>query len=134
MALGLVVLVGVRNAMLLSVIPGLLATVAILYAIRQIPRPKTRERRPLRLQVAPVMRGRLGRLMIGVGAFELGDAAATLMILRASTLLEPTAGRDAAVRMAIILYIGYNTVAAAASVPRAGLVTASAPGSSCLLA
>lgn len=122
LALGLVVLVGVRNAMLLSVIPGLLAAVAILYAIRQIPRPKTRERRPLRLQVARVMRGRLGRLMVGVGAFELGHAAATLMILRASTLLEPTAGRDAAVRMAIILYIGYNTVAAAASVPagRAG--------------
>ncbi len=117
LALGLVVLVGVRNAMLLSVIPGLLAAVAILYAIRQIPRPKARERRPLRLRVAPVMRGRLGKLMVGVGAFELGHAAATLMILRASTLLEPTAGHDAAVRMAIILYIGYNTVAAAASVP-----------------
>jgi len=117
LALGLVVLVGVRNAMLRSVIPGLLAAVAIVYAIRQIPRPKTRERRPLRLQVAPVMKGRLGKLMVGVGAFELGHAAATLMILRASTLLEPTAGPDAAVRMAIILYIGYNTVAAAASVP-----------------
>ena len=122
LALGLVVLVGVRNAMLLSVIPGLLAAVAIVYAIRHIPRPKIRERQTLRLRVRPIMRGRLGKLMVGVGAFEVGHAAATLMILRATTVLEPTAGRDAAVRMALILYIGYNAVAAAASVPagRAG--------------
>ncbi len=37
--------------MLLSVVPGLLAAGAILYAIRQIPRPKTRERQPLRSAV-----------------------------------------------------------------------------------
>ena len=117
LALGLVVLVGVRSAMLLSVIPGLLAAVAILFAIRQIPRPKVRERRPFRLQIKPVMKGRLGRLMVGVGAFEFGHAAATLMILRATELLQPTAGRNAAVRIALILYIGYNAVAAAASVP-----------------
>ncbi|HEV2034511.1 MAG TPA: MFS transporter [Candidatus Dormibacteraeota bacterium] len=122
LALGLVILVGARNAMLLSVIPGLLAAVAILYAIRQIPRPKIRERQPLRLRVRPVMKGRLGKLLIGMGAFELGHAAATLMILRATTLLVPSAGRDGAVRLALILYIGSNAVAAAVSIPagRAG--------------
>lgn len=122
LALGLVILVGARNAMLLSVIPGLLAAVAILYAIRQIPRPKIRERQPLRLRVRPVMKGRLGTLLVGMGAFELGHAAATLMILRATTLLVPSAGRDGAVRLALILYIGYNAVAAAVSIPagRAG--------------
>jgi MFS family permease len=122
LALGLVILVGARNAMLLSVIPGLLAAVAIVYAIRQIPRPKIRERQPLRLRVRPLMKGRLGKLLVGMGAFELGHAAATLMILRATTLLVPTAGRDGAVRLALILYIGYNAIAAAASVPagRAG--------------
>lgn len=68
------------------------------------------------------MKGRLGKLMVGMGAFEFGHAAATLMILRAMTLLVPSAGRDGAVRIALILYIGYNAVAAAASVPagRAG--------------
>ena len=50
LALLLVVLVGARGAMLLSVVPGLLAAGAILYAIRQIPRSKTRPRQPLRLQ------------------------------------------------------------------------------------
>jgi hypothetical protein len=45
----LVVLVGARGAMLLSVVPGLLAADTILYAIRQIPRPKTAQRQPLRL-------------------------------------------------------------------------------------
>ena len=122
LALGLVILVGARNAMLFSVIPGLLAAAAILYAIRQIPRPTIRGRQPLRLRVRPVMQGRLGKLLIGMGAFELGHAAATLMILRATTLLVPSAGRDGAVRLALVLYIGYNAVAAAASVPagRAG--------------
>lgn len=122
LALGLVILVGARNAMLLSLIPGLLAAAAILYAIRQIPRPKTRERQRLRLRVRPVMKGRLGKLLVGMGAFELGRAAATLMILRATTLLVPSAGRDGAVRLALVLYVGYNAVAAAVSVPagRAG--------------
>ena len=41
LALGLVALVGVRSAILLSIIPGLLAAAAIVYAIRQIQRPTT---------------------------------------------------------------------------------------------
>ncbi|MDQ6898977.1 MAG: MFS transporter [Candidatus Dormibacteraeota bacterium] len=122
LALLLVVLVGARGAMLLSVVPGLLAAGAIVYAIRQIPRPKTRERQPLRLQLRPVLRGRLGRLMVGVGAFELGHAAATLLILRATTVLAPSSGQELAVRLALVLYIGYNAVATVVSVPagRAG--------------
>jgi MFS family permease len=122
LALLLVVLVGAREAMLLSVVPGLLAAGAILYAIRQIPRPKTRERQPLHLHLRPVLRGRLGRLMVGVAAFELGHAAATLLILRATTVLAPSSSQELAVRLALVLYIGYNAVAAVVSVPagRAG--------------
>src|SRR5918992_436768 len=44
LAIGLVALVGTRGAIGLSVIPGLLATVAILYAIRQTKAPKTRDK------------------------------------------------------------------------------------------
>ncbi|MGH2722358.1 MAG: MFS transporter, partial [Actinomycetota bacterium] len=83
LALLLVGLVGTRTAILLSVVPGLLAAVAIVYAIRRAPRAERREHRPIRLRVRPVLAGRLGRIMIGASAFELGNCAATLLILRA---------------------------------------------------
>jgi MFS family permease len=117
LALVLVSAVGVRSAILLSVIPGLLAAGAILYAIRHIPRPKTRERQLIRLQLGPVLRGRLGRLMLGVTAFELGNVAATLLILRATMLLEPSTGRALATQLALGLYAAYNVAAAVVSVP-----------------
>ena len=117
LALALVELVGVRTAILLSIIPGLLAVLAILYAIRQIAAPSERERQPIRLRVRPVLRGRLGRLMIGVSIFELGNVAATLMILRATDLLTPGRGTDDAAQIAIALYVVYNLAAALVSVP-----------------
>jgi hypothetical protein len=71
LALGLVARVDVRAAMLLSIIPGLLATVAILYAIRHAPRPERHGRQPIRLRIRPVLRGELGRLLGAVAAFEV---------------------------------------------------------------
>ena len=63
------------------------------------------------------MRGQLGRLLIGVSAFELGNVAATLLILRATQLLTPGHGRDAAVKIALGLYTAYNLAATLASIP-----------------
>lgn len=117
LALALVALVGVRSAILLSVIPGLLAAVAIVLAIRWAPKLGVRERRPLKIQVRPVLRGGLGRLFLGVGAFEFGNAAATLLILRATELLEPDRGHDSAVQVALLLYAGYNLAATLISIP-----------------
>ena len=117
LALLLVSFVGVRSAILFSIIPGLMAAGAIAYAARHVVRPTTRERRPIRLQVAPVLRGSLGRLFIGIGAFELGNAAATLMILRATELLTPSRGEHSAAQVALLLYVGYNVAATAASLP-----------------
>jgi MFS family permease len=117
LALALVGLVGVRTAIALSVIPGLLAALAIVYAIRHAPRAERRERRPLRLRVRPVLAGRLGRLMIGVSAFEFGNVAATLLILRATELLAPGRGQDRATRLALGLYVAYNLAATVASIP-----------------
>jgi MFS family permease len=117
LALLLVGLVGVRTAIMISVIPGLMAVVAIIYAIRHTSRPSAREREPIRLRVRPVLRGRLGRLMIGVSVFELGNVAATLLILRATDLLEPGRSTDSATQIAIALYILYNAAATLASVP-----------------
>jgi MFS family permease len=92
LALALVSAFGVRTAILLSVVPGLFATVAMLYAIRHFRRASTRERQPIRLKIKPVLQGRLRGLLMGVAAFELGNVAATLLILRATELLAP--GRD----------------------------------------
>ncbi|MFI1939808.1 MFS transporter [Streptomyces purpureus] len=117
LALGLVAWLGVTWAIGLSVIPGLLAAAAILYAIRRTPRPVRRSRVPLRIRVRPVLRGDLGRLMGAVAAFEVGNVAATLLILRASELLAPAYGTRTATTVALALYTAYNVAAAAASVP-----------------
>jgi len=55
--LGLVTLVVVRLAIGLSVIPGLLATLLILYTICHIPHARSREHVPLRLRVHPLLHG-----------------------------------------------------------------------------
>lgn len=102
LAILLVSLVGVREAILWSIVPGLLAAAAMYYAARHVPRPTTREHRPIRLQVRPVLTGRLGRLFVGMGAFEFGNAAATLMILRASELLTASRGEHAAGQIAVL--------------------------------
>lgn len=127
LALALVAAFSVRTAILLSIIPGLLATVAILYAIRRLPRLERHERQPIRLQVRPVIRAGLGRLMLAVSAFELGNIAATLLILRATELLTPTKGAAAATSMALLLYIAYNVAATLSSVPAGHLSDRTSP-------
>jgi MFS family permease len=117
LAIVLVGLVGVRNAIALSIVPGLLATVSIFYAVRRVPRARRGNRDPIRLKIRPVLRGRLGRIMIGVTAFEFGNVAATLLILRATELLRPEHGGQAATQLAIGLYVLYNTAATLSSVP-----------------
>jgi MFS family permease len=117
LALALVAAFTVRTAILLSIIPGLLAAVAIVYAIRHLPKLARRERQPIRLQVRPVMKGRLGRLMVSATAFELGNAAATLLILRTTDLLTPTDGGNVATEIALLLYTAYNAAATLVSLP-----------------
>ena len=84
LALGLVSLVGGRTAILLSVIPGVLAALAILYAIRHLPRVTSRERTQLKITVRPLLRGQLGQVLLGVSLFEASNVAAILLILRAT--------------------------------------------------
>ena len=121
LALGLVSLFSVRTAILVSVVPGLLAALAIVYAIRQAKLPKVTERKRLRFRVRPVLRGQLGRVLAGFTAFEVGNVAATLLILRATDVLTPGRGIDTATQIAIALYVVYNIAATAASFPAGGL-------------
>jgi MFS family permease len=121
LALALVSLFSIRTAILVSVVPGLLAALAIIYAIRQAKLPKVTERRKLRFHIRPVLRGRLGRVMVGFTAFEVGNAAATLLILRATDVLTPSRGVGAATQIAISLYVVYNVAATLVSFPAGGL-------------
>jgi MFS family permease len=107
LAIGLVSAVGVRHAILLSFVPGILAASAIFVAIRSAPRLQAHERPPFRIRLRPVLRGRLGRLMLAVSCFQFGNAAATLLILRATDLIS--------VRGALLLFALFNAAAAVAS-------------------
>ena len=94
LALGLVTWVGIRGAFLISGVFGLGAAGSIFYAIRRIERPTVTERRPLTIRIRPLLQGHLGRLWIPIGAFEAGNLATTLLILRATELLTPSSGID----------------------------------------
>lgn len=117
LALGLVAWLGVRTAIGLSVIPGLLAAVAIIYAIRATNLPTRRDRVALRIHIRPVLAGELGRLMAGVTAFEVGNIAATLLILRAFSQLDANHSTKTATTLALALYVLYNLAATIASLP-----------------
>ncbi|WP_307818431.1 MFS transporter [Streptomyces sp. MBT62] len=101
LALVMVATVGVQWAIGLSVIPGLLAAGAIVYAIHHTPKPTVRDKVPLKIRVRPVLEGELGRLMAAVAAFEAGNVAATLLILRATDLLAPGHGTKTATTIAL---------------------------------
>ena len=97
--------------------PDSLATAAILYAIRHTEAPKARERSRIRLQIRPVLQGPLRSLFAGISAFEFGNCAATLLILRATQLLEPGRSHTHAATTALWLYVAYNAAATVTSLP-----------------
>jgi len=123
-AIALVAAVGIRGAILLSVIPGLLAAVAIAYAIANLRTETPREHRPIRLVVRPLLRGRLGRLLGALTTFELANVATSLLILRATELFVPILGADRAAITGISLYVAYNVAATLVSFPAGRAVDA----------
>jgi MFS family permease len=114
----LVAVVGIRHAMLLSFVPGLLAVAAIGVASREarhsLAAPGARRR--LSLNLRELRAAGLVRVFVPVACFELGNLATTFLILRATTQLE-AAGRTAtaATSVAILMYAAHNAAAALAS-------------------
>jgi MFS family permease len=115
LALFLVSVFSVRTAILLSVIPGLMAAAAILFAVRHLPRLAKREHARIRIRFREVLQGRLRSLIVGISAFEIGNVAATLLILRATELLAPDRTLKTATEIALVLYLTYNVFATVAS-------------------
>jgi MFS family permease len=81
----------------------------------------------------------MGRLLAASAAFECGNLAATLLILRATELLQPGRGHTSAAQLALVLYTGYNLAATLGSVPaghagdRHGQLRVLGAGAACFL-
>jgi MFS family permease len=85
----LVAAVGVRHAILLSIIPGILAAVAITIAAREARRAVVSPvgRRTLALNLRQLRAAGFARTLTSIALFELGNVATTLLRLRATDLL-----------------------------------------------
>jgi MFS family permease len=111
--------VGYRWLFALSVLPGLAAALAVLILVHETPRIVEATRATLhgsmRALAAP---GPFRRLLIGIGLFGLGNFSSTLLILRATVLLNRH-GRSAvhAAAIAVLLYAGLNAANALAAYP-----------------
>jgi MFS family permease len=114
----LVGLVGIRHAIALAIVPGLLAAVAIMIAARQARGAIASDagRRRLSLNLRELRAAGLAHALAPVALFELGNVATTLLILRATGLLQAD-GRSltAATSLAIALYAAHNGAATIAS-------------------
>jgi len=124
-AAGLVGVLGVRQTLVLAVVPGMLAAVAITAAAREagsvLSGAETRRR--LSLSLGELRAAGLVRVLAPASLFELGNLAATMLILRTTTLLRHD-GRSAttATSLAIILYAGHNAAAALAALLGGGWI------------
>jgi MFS family permease len=122
-AAALVAVVGVRHAIVLAMVPGVLAAAAITLAARQAARTITHPgaRRTLTLNLTELHHAGLPRVLAPVALFELGNLATTLLILRATDLLHTgdghghARGLTAATSLAILLYAAHNAAATLAA-------------------
>jgi MFS family permease len=109
LAAGLVAWLGIRPALYLAAIPGVLAAIAITVAAREARGLHEPIKRRVRLQFAGLREAGLLRPLLPIAAFELGNMATTLLILRATGLLH-VHGRSvaAATSLAVLIYAGHN--------------------------
>ena len=125
LAAALVGPLGVRTAILISFIPSVFAVAAIALAARQA-RTALKSpggRRTLSFNLGELRRTGAAKALMPVSCFELGNLATTLLILRATGILESD-GRDpaAAAATAILFYAAHNAAAAAAALAGGHLV------------
>jgi MFS family permease len=113
LAAGLVAWLGIRPAMYLAVVPGALAAVAILAAAREARERLEPAKRRFGLQISALREAGVAAPLIPIGAFELGNMATTLLILRATELLHAH-GRSiaSATSLAVLIYAAHNLLAA----------------------
>lgn len=110
----LVARLGIRPAIWLAALPGLLAAGSITVAVREArrSRPATSRERP-RLNLKALREAGLLRPLLPVAMFELGNVATTILILRTTQLLQH-GGRSvaAATSLAVLIYAAHNAFGA----------------------
>lgn len=109
----LVAWVGIRHAMYFSIIPGLLAAVAITVAAKEARKFASPIKRRVKIEFTALKEAGLLKPLLPIAFFELGNIATTLLILRATQLLHAD-GRSltAAASLAIIIYAAHNAFGA----------------------
>ena len=113
LAAGLVAWLGIRPALYLAVIPGVLAALAITAAAAEARKRRDQIKRRFRLELTGLRQAGLLRPLLPIAAFELGNMATTLLILRGTGLLHAH-GRSVvtATSLAVLIYAGHNLLAA----------------------
>ncbi len=105
----LVGLIGIRTTMLLAIVPGGFAAAAITFAAAEARRAGATSRRRARLELRALRGTGIGRPLVPIVCFEFGNCATTLLILRATHLLEH-GGRSltAATSVAVLIYAAHD--------------------------
>ena len=111
-AAALVAWVGIRPAIWFALIPGVLAAIAIGFAAREARHAHAdtvRER--FHFKLGELRRAGLARPLLPIVLFECGNIATTLLILRATQVLQ-SEGINGAASIAILIYAAHNACAA----------------------
>ncbi len=128
---------GIRPALLIATIPGLLAAVAISVAAREAAKGvgASKGRKVLRYNLRELHQAGLTRVLTAPTLFELGNIAASLLILRATTLLHH-GGRSiaAATSLAVLLYAAHNLSATGTALLAGRMIDRSGPRSAIAVA
>jgi MFS family permease len=118
LAAGFVAWLGIRPALYLAAIPGVFSALAITVAARAARRrhsnapPSPPRRRRLHSQLAQIRGHGVYTALAPIAAFELGNMATTLPILRATELLRADGyAIAAATSLAVLVYAGHNLAA-----------------------
>jgi MFS family permease len=103
-----------RVIFLLTLVPGILSVISIMMITEKRRNPN----HDLRLMgTIKTMPKDYRRFLVAVGIFGMADFAPTLMILRATTVMEPHMGAIEAARLAALFYLLRNVVYTVASYP-----------------
>ena len=104
----LIITVGLRATFALTIVPGLMAALAIALLVREkphVPGPAV----PFLRGVRALPRG-FRTFLVGVGLAGLGDFSNTLLILWTAKALAPRFGVEKGAAIAVAFYTGYNVV------------------------